>query len=114
MQPGAVNVLAMFTDGETYGEAGIVATTRALLLRAANKEETYFTGHGFAGSRDFLRRYQRLSGILLIAGRRRGPQPQALTGPAQALVWENNQVRHPIPGPILTILRRIVAAEAHG
>ena len=102
MQPGAINILAMLTEGEPYEEADVVATTRALLMRASNKEEAYFAGHGFSNSRDFLHRYQRLSGILLITGWQRGADPHTL-------LWENNQARRPIPGAMLTILRRMAS-----
>ncbi len=103
MQPGAINVLALLADGEPYQEADVVATTRALLRRASNKEEAYFTRHGFGDSRDFLHRYQRLSGLLLITGWQHGPD-------TRTLLWENNQARHPIPAAILAILRRMANA----
>ncbi len=105
MQSGAINVLALFAEGDVYGEADIVATTRALLRRASGKEEAYFAWHGFSGSRDFLHRYQRLSGILLVAGSRQAAG-------THTVLWENNQARQPIPGAIRTILGRVGANGA--
>jgi hypothetical protein len=103
MQQGAINVLAVMAEDQTYEEADVVATTRSLLMRAANKDEAYFARHGFGDSRDFLHQYQRLSGMLLIAGWQRGAEPHTL-------VWENNQARHPIPSALLAILRRMISA----
>jgi hypothetical protein len=100
MQPAAINVLVIWTDGEPYTETGMIATTRALVLRAANKEDAYFAWHGFGDARDFLHQYQRLSGMLLIPDWRRG------TG-TEVLMWENNQARFPIPGAVRTILRKL-------
>jgi hypothetical protein len=103
MQPGAINVLAVMTEDQPYEEADVVATTRSLLMRATNKDEAYFAWHGFGDSRDFLHQYQRLSGMLLIAGWQRGAEPHTL-------VWINNQARNPIPGALLTSLRRMMSA----
>ncbi len=116
MQPGAINVLAVSTDGEPLAVDDVVATTRSLLLRAAGKEEAVFARHGFTGSRDFLHHYQRLSAVLLLSNDRTGDgregvalqRGDALRGAdTHAPVWVNNQARHPIPGAILTILRRL-------
>jgi hypothetical protein len=100
MQPGATNILIIWTDGEPYAEARVVATARALLLRASNKDDAYFAWHGFSDARDFLHQYQRLSGLLLIDDWRRGIN-------TQALLWENNQARRPIPRAVLNVLSKM-------
>jgi hypothetical protein len=61
--------------------------------RAAQKDEALFQQRGFAGVRDFLRHYQRLSAALWLAG-------------AQDVnVWRNRQARHPLPADLAKALR---------
>jgi len=47
----------------------------------------FFRQRGFSGVRDFLRHYQRLSGVVWVAG-----EPAAPLG-----LWRNPQARHPLP-----------------
>jgi hypothetical protein len=103
MQAGALNLLVVFTEGHEYTEADVATTVKALLMLASNKVEAYFTWRGLRDSRDFLHQFQRLSGILLMASRHGPPG-------AQALFWENNQARHPVPGALLNSLRRVVSS----
>ena len=46
---------------------------RALLDRAARKDETFFTGLGFASARDFLQQARRLSALLVCPAPDGGP-----------------------------------------
>jgi hypothetical protein len=103
MQAGAINVLAVFTDGELYTEAGVAATVKALLTLAENKADGYFAWRGLHDARDFLHQFQRLSGLLMISGGRNGAG-------GQPLFWANNQARHPLPSALIGSLRKTASA----
>src|SRR5437762_3017746 len=66
-----------------------------LQARAAQKNEEFFEQRGFTGVRDFLRRYQRLSGALWLAG---------ALGALEASLWRNAQARHPLPADLARAL----------
>lgn len=70
-----------------------------LKQRAEQKEAPLFQRHGFRDTADFLKYYQRLSGVLL----RSTGQPETGTCPR---LWLNNQTKHPLPAPMGTILQR--------
>ncbi len=63
MPPGIVNLLWLAAEGE-IGEADVIGATTALRQLAERKNEEYFTRRGFESAADFLRQYQRLSGIV--------------------------------------------------
>jgi len=56
-------------------------------------------GRGFAGARDFLRHYQRLSGALWQTGEPAAP----------STLWRNPQARHRLPAD----LARALTQQAH-
>ena len=69
---------------------------RTLEERATRKDDTYFQERGFAGARDFLRRYQRLSGALWLSAAPGAPPS----------FWRNPQARHPLPADLARALSR--------
>jgi hypothetical protein len=87
LPPAMINVLVLGTDDS--GADGIASAMRWLQDRAASREDTWFVQRGFAGTRDFLRRYQRLSAALW------------LSADGSVSLWRNGQARHPLP-PDLT------------
>lgn len=83
LTPAMINVLVLGT--EDSGADVVASAMRWLQARAASREETWFVQRGFAGTRDFLRHYQRLSGAL------------SLSADGAASLWRNGQARHPLP-----------------
>jgi hypothetical protein len=67
-----------------------VATVARLIRRRADaKDEAYFLGRGFTGTRDFYQRFLRLGGAYLLA--------EAGTGSARATLWTSGSARIPLP-----------------
>jgi len=92
--PAMINVLVFGADGPSSAADALAPAMRQLQERAADKDEALFQRRGFNGVRDFLRHYQRLSGVLWLAGER-GPQ---------AILWRNPQARHPLPADLARAL----------
>lgn len=94
LQPGIMNVLVMVSDFAEIGEEEIVAALRALQERVEAKDDDFFVRRGYAGSRDFLRMFGRLSAIRLVR----------VGAPAVLKVMPG--ARQPLLGEIATVLRR--------
>jgi hypothetical protein len=91
LPPAMINLLVLGADGAS----SVDALGRAMLWlqdRASNKDELLFQQRGFAGVRDFLRRYQRLSGALWLSDE---------SGPREVDLWRNPQARHPLPADLV-------------
>jgi hypothetical protein len=95
MPPAMINVLALGADGPPSAADALAPAMLRLQDRAAHKDEVLFQQRGFAGARDFLRQYQRLSGALWLAG-----DP----GAPRASLWRNPQARHPLPSDLTRAL----------
>jgi hypothetical protein len=95
LPPAMINVLVLGADGPASGADALGPAMLWLQDRAAQKDEVLFQQRGFAGVRDFLRRYQRLSAALWLAGE---PGAQAIN------VWRNPQARHPLPADLARAL----------
>ncbi len=95
LPPAMINVLVLGADGPSSAAEALAAAMLWLQDRAVRKDEGLFQQHGFAGVRDFLRHYQRLSGTLWLAG--------ALDAPLASL-WRNPQARHPLPADLARAL----------
>jgi len=100
MLPGALNVLVLGAEAESYGENEIGQAMRLLKRHADQKDDAFFAKWGFASARDFIHSYQRL-GMVVISG----VDAQAA---APAVQWANKEARHPIPGDLSTIVRRLL------
>jgi hypothetical protein len=92
MPQGLVNILVITGDG--IGDIDVAHTMKQLKLRAEHKDDLFFARRGCVSAREFLKLYQRLSGILL-----RSPG-------GQALLWTNGQAKQPVPADIRAILQR--------
>jgi hypothetical protein len=90
-----INVLVLGADGPASGADALAPAMLWLQDRAAKKDEVLFQQRGFAGVRDFLRRYQRLSAALWLAG-----EP----GAQEVNLWRNSQARHPLPADLARAL----------
>ena len=87
LPPAMMNVLFLGADDTSSAADALAPAMRSLQERAARKDELFFQQRGFTGVRDFLRHYQRLSGVVWVAGE-----------PASPLaLWRNPQARHPLP-----------------
>jgi hypothetical protein len=95
LPPSMINVLVLGAEGPSSAADALAPAMLWLQGRAAHKDEVLFQQRGFAGARDFLRHYQRLSGALWLAG---GP------GALRASLWRNPQARHPLPADLARAL----------
>jgi hypothetical protein len=94
LPPAMINVLAIGTDGRSSAADTIASAMLWLQDRAAHKDEAFFRERGFAGTRDFLRHYQRLSGALWLVSE---------SGQSLGL-WSNPQARHRLPADLARAL----------
>jgi len=95
LPPAMINVLALGADGASSSADALAPAMLQLQDRAAQKDEVLFQQRGFAGTRDFLRHYQRLSGALWLASE---------AGAPRASLWRNPQARHPLPADLARAL----------
>lgn len=93
LPPGIINLLWLATE-EEMPEANVTRAATALRQLAERKTEEYFARRGYKSAADFLRHYQRLSGVVL---RRAGGN----------LLWLNPPARHKMPPEIATAIRRL-------
>lgn len=97
---GMVNLLVVGYDGALQDGFDPTAAMRRLRSLADQKDEPFFTRRGFAGSREFLRQYQRLSAALF----------RGLNGAvshSQSALWQNPIARHPVPEELRGVLQRL-------
>jgi len=93
MPPGIVNLLWLSAEGQ-IAASDITGATTALRQLAERKNEEFFTRRGFEGAADFLRQYQRLSGIIW-------QQVDTIQ------LWPNPIARHKLPPELATVIRRL-------
>lgn len=93
MPPSIVNLLWLTAERE-ISEVGLNGTAMTLLQLAERKTEDFFTRRGFESAADFLRRYQRLSGVVLHQS-------------GANLLWLNPIARHKTPPGLTTALQRL-------
>jgi hypothetical protein len=99
MRPGMVNVLLIVTDSNFARLLDLNQAMAQLKERAERQEAGLFGRYGFVKTADFFKHYLRLSGILI---RTTGEQDAT----THAILWPNNQTKHPIPRPLQTLLQR--------
>ncbi|MFL5712628.1 MAG: hypothetical protein ACJ77W_12205 [Chloroflexota bacterium] len=92
LTPSTPNVLLLSIDADTAAGVDVRAATRALRARADAKDEPFFTGRGFDGSRGFYDRFLRLSAVLVWCER--------ATGEARASLWGNRSARIALPDQV--------------
>jgi hypothetical protein len=95
LPPAMINVLVLGADGPLFAAEALAPAMLWLQARAATKDEMFFQQRGFTGTRDFLRHYHRLSGVLWLVG---------AAGAPQASLWHNSQARHPLPADLARAL----------
>ncbi|MFL5640739.1 MAG: hypothetical protein ACJ771_00175 [Chloroflexota bacterium] len=92
LTPSTPNVLLLSIDADTAAGVDVRAATRALRARADAKDEPFFTGRGFDGSRGFYDRFLRLSAVLIWCER--------ATGEERASLWGNRSARIALPDQV--------------
>jgi len=97
MPPSIINLLWLSDDG-ALAEADIAHAATTLRQLAERKSDDLFARSDFDSAADFLRRYQRLSGVVLR-------QADA------CLLWLNPIARHPAPPELITTIRRLEMRE---
>jgi hypothetical protein len=89
LPPAVPNMLVIALEGDAAGVLDAGAAVRALRARADAKDEAFFTGHGFAGTRGFYDRLLRLGAVIAWAER--------ASGDARATLWTNGSARIALP-----------------
>jgi hypothetical protein len=89
LPPSTPSALLVAIDGDTAEALDVAATTRALRSRADAKDEAFFTGRGFDGTRGFYERFLRLGAVFVWC--------EAAAGDARAASWVNRSARIGVP-----------------
>jgi hypothetical protein len=92
LPPSVPNAILFAIDGTTAGAVDITAATRLLRARADAKDESFFTGHGFDGSRGFYERFLRLGAVFVLC--------HGAVGDDRATLWTNGSARIVLPAPV--------------
>lgn len=93
MPPSIVNLLWLMAERE-ISEDDLTRTVTTLRQLAERKSEDFFTRRGFESAADFLKSYQRLSGIVLHQS-------------GKNIIWLNALARHKTPPEIVTAIQRL-------
>jgi hypothetical protein len=96
LPPAMLNLLVVAYDGGVHNGFDVAAAMNRLRTLAEQKDELFFTRRGFAGSRDFLKQYARLSAAWF-----RGPAG------APGVLWINPIAKHRLPPDLRNILLRL-------
>jgi hypothetical protein len=89
LPPSAPNAVLIATGRPAVDGIDLATVARLIRRRADAKDEAYFLGRGFTGTRDFYQRFLRLGGAYLLA--------EAGTGSARATLWTSGSARIPLP-----------------
>jgi hypothetical protein len=102
LRPGVPNALLVAIQGESAAALDVAATAQALRARADAKDEGFFAGRGFDGSRGFYDRFLRLGAVVAWC--------EGAQGDARAAEWVNRSARIPIAGRSLQVVLRTLRA----
>jgi hypothetical protein len=89
LPPSVPNIVLVAVDGASAAAFDVGTAARALRERADARDEAYFSGRGFRGSREFNQRYVRLGGVLVWAEQARGDH--------RVSWWSNHSARITLP-----------------
>ena len=89
LPPGVPNALLIAIDADDAAAFDVAGATRALRARADRKDEAFFSGRGFRGTRDFYDRFLRLGAVLVWS--------EEAVGDARATLWTNRSARIALP-----------------
>jgi hypothetical protein len=89
MPPSAPNAVLIAIEGGSAEALDVAAVTRTLRARADAKDEAFFAGRGFDGTRGFYQRYLRLGAVFVWC--------ETASGDARATMWNNRSARISLP-----------------
>jgi hypothetical protein len=89
MRPSVPNAVLIAIEGESAEALDVVVVTRRLRARADAKDEAFFSGRGFDGTRGFYQRYLRLGAVFVWC--------EGANGDARATLWTNRSARITLP-----------------
>jgi hypothetical protein len=89
LRPSIPNALLVAIDGDGADAEVVASATRAVRARADGKDEEFFAGRGFEGTRGFYERYLRLGAVLVWCER--------AADDARAALWSNRSARIALP-----------------
>ena len=81
--------MVLATDSDGADAVDVDAATRALRARADRKDEEFFVGRGFDGTRGFYERFLRLGAVFVLG--------EAASGEGRASLWLNRSARIALP-----------------
>jgi hypothetical protein len=105
LPPSAPNAVLFAIEGTFADALDIAAATRALRSRADAKDEPFFTGRGFDGTRGFYERYLRLGAVFVLC--------EGVDGDARASLWTNRSARIPMPASAANACLRCLRLAVH-
>jgi hypothetical protein len=91
LPPSVPNAVVLAIEGLAADAVDIASATQALRSRADAKDESWFSGRGFDGTRGFYERYLRLGAVFAWN--------DLADGDARAAVWINRSARMAVPEP---------------
>jgi hypothetical protein len=89
LPPSAPNAILLAIDGTMAEAVDLVGAIRALRSRADTKDEPFFAGRGFDGTRGFYDRFLRLGAVFVLC--------EGASGDARAALWANPSARIVLP-----------------
>src|SRR5262245_6145363 len=89
LPPSVPNGLVVAVEGGSAEAVDVDAAARPLRARADAKDEQYFAGRGFQGTRGFYEQYLRLGAVIVVS--------EAAVGEARAALWTNRSARIALP-----------------
>ncbi len=97
--PAAINIIVIGADTLADWSLTPEHAMTALRDRAERKDNDYFTHRDFRDARDFLRQFQRLSGVVVRTGWR-------LPDGGETLLWSNKLAQRPLPPELRRVFER--------
>ena len=89
LPPSAPNVVVLALEVGSADAFDVATVTRALRARADAKDDAFFAGRGFDGTRGFYQRYLRLGAVLVWS--------ETAAAAPRAALWSNPSARIAVP-----------------
>jgi hypothetical protein len=99
MRPGMSNLLLIVTDSDFFAALDLEQAMTELKDRVEQKDAGLYGRYRYEKPADFFKYYLRVSAILART-------PGSKQSKIHSILWHNNQAKHPLIGPIQTILQR--------
>jgi hypothetical protein len=89
LPPSVPNAVLLAIDGDGADAVDVDAAIRTFRARADRKDEEFFVGRGFEGTRGFYERFLRLGAVFVLG--------EAASGEGSASLWLNRSARIALP-----------------